>query len=66
MKNRWKHIFIPVLAMALCLSLAACGESNEDYGDDGSDCNLYGVPDSFEGRRLAYHRRGGRQRHHHP
>ena len=25
MKNRWKHIFIPVLAMALCLSLAACG-----------------------------------------
>ena len=25
MKNRWKHILIPVLAMALCLSLAACG-----------------------------------------
>ena len=49
MKNRWKHIFIPVLTMALCLSLAACGESNEDYGDDGSDYNLYGVPDSFEG-----------------
>ena len=24
MKNRWKHIFIPVLTMALCLSLAAC------------------------------------------
>ena len=24
MKNRWKHIFIPVLAMTLCLSLAAC------------------------------------------
>ena len=37
------------LTLALCLSLAACGESNEDYGDDGSDYNLYGVPDSFEG-----------------
>ena len=47
MKNRWKHIFIPVLTMALCLSLAACG-SGDVTG------------------RLAYHRRGGRQRHHHP
>ena len=37
------------LTLALCLSLAACGESSEDYGDDGSDYNLYGVPDSFEG-----------------
>ena len=37
------------LALALCLSLAACGESNEDYGDDGSDYNFYGLPDSFEG-----------------
>ena len=37
------------LALALCLSFAACGESSEDYGDDGSDYNLYGVPDSFEG-----------------
>ena len=37
------------LALVLCLSLAACGESNEDYSDDGSDYNLYGVPDSFEG-----------------
>ena len=37
------------MALVLCLSLAACGESNEDYGDDGSDYNLYGVPDSFEG-----------------
>ena len=37
------------LALMLCLSLAACGESNEDYGDDGSDYNLYGVPDSIEG-----------------
>jgi len=36
-------------AVGVCLSLAACGESNEDYGDDGSDYNLYGVPDSFEG-----------------
>ena len=35
------------LALALCLSLAACGESNEDYGDDGSDYNFYGLPDSF-------------------
>lgn len=37
------------LALALCLSLAACGGNNEDYGDDGSDYNLYGVPDSLEG-----------------
>lgn len=39
------------LALVLCLGLAACGESNsnEDYGDDGSDYNLYGVPDSIEG-----------------
>ena len=37
------------LTLALCLSLAACGESNEDYGDDGSDYNFYGLPDSFEG-----------------
>lgn len=34
MKNRWKHIFIPVLAMALCLSLAACGNSDDVVGDD--------------------------------
>ena len=34
MKNRWKHIFIPVLAMALCLSLAACGNSDNVAGDD--------------------------------
>ena len=44
------HKFLSLaLALMLCLSLAACGESNEDYGDDGSDYNLYGVPDSFEG-----------------
>ena len=34
MKNRWKHIFIPVLTMALCLSLAACGNSDNVVGDD--------------------------------
>ena len=34
MKNRWKHIFIPVLTMALCLSLAACGNSDDVAGDD--------------------------------
>ena len=34
MKNRWKHIFIPVLAMALCLSLAACGNSDDVAGND--------------------------------
>ena len=35
MKNRWKHIFIPVLAAALCLSLAACGGTDNDItGDD--------------------------------
>ena len=34
MKNRWKHIFIPVLTMALCLSLAACGNSDNVAGDD--------------------------------
>ena len=34
MKNRWKHIFIPVLAMALCLSLAACGNSDNVAGED--------------------------------
>lgn len=34
MKNRWEHIFIPVLTMALCLSLAACGNSDNVAGDD--------------------------------
>ncbi len=34
MKNRWKHIFISVLAMAICLNLAACGNSDEVAGDD--------------------------------
>ena len=34
MKNRWKHILIPVLAMALCLSLAACGNSDDVAGED--------------------------------
>ena len=48
MKRVNKYLSL-ALALVLCLSLAACGESNEDYGDDGSDYNLYGVPDSFEG-----------------
>ena len=48
MKHLNKYLSL-ALALMLCLSLAACGESNEDYGDDGSDYNLYGVPDSFEG-----------------
>ena len=48
MKHLYKYLSL-ALALVLCLSLAACGESNEDYGDDGSDYNLYGVPDSFEG-----------------
>ena len=34
MSNRWKHILIPVLAMALCLSLAACGNSDDVAGED--------------------------------
>ena len=48
MKYLKKHLSL-ALALVLCLSLAACGkssedyvESNEDYGDDGSDYNLYG------------------------
>ena len=48
-EERMKKLFSLLTALALCLSLAACGESNEDYGDDGSDYNFYGVPDSFEG-----------------
>ena len=43
MKHVNKYLSL-ALALVLCLSLAACGESNEDYGDDGSDYNLYGVP----------------------
>ena len=34
MKNRWKHIFISVLAMAICLNLAACGNSDDVVGND--------------------------------
>ncbi len=48
MKHLNKYLSL-ALALLLCISLAACGESDEDYGDDGSDYNLYGVPDSFEG-----------------
>ena len=34
MKNRWKPIFILMLVMALCLSLAACGKADDVAGDD--------------------------------
>ena len=34
MKNRWKLIFILMLVMALCLSLAACGKADDVAGDD--------------------------------
>ena len=34
MKNQWKHIFTSVLAMVLCLNLAACGNSDDVAGDD--------------------------------
>ena len=34
MKNRWKPIFILMLVMALCLSLAACSNSDDVAGDD--------------------------------
>ena len=34
MKNRWKHILSAALALALCLSLAACGNSGDVAGED--------------------------------
>ena len=34
MKNRWKHIFIPVPAMVICLNLAACSDSSDVAGND--------------------------------
>ena len=34
MKNQWKPIFILMLVMALCLSLAACSNSDDVAGDD--------------------------------
>ena len=34
MKNRWKPIFILMLVMAFCLSLAACSNSDDAAGDD--------------------------------
>ena len=34
MSNRWKHILIPVLVLVLCLSLAACGNSDDVAGED--------------------------------
>lgn len=47
--KHWKQYLSLALALVLCLSFAACGETNEDYGDDGSDNNFYDVPDSIEG-----------------
>ena len=43
MKDRWKHIFIPVLTMALCLSLAACGDSGDITGDDWRTSGMVAV-----------------------
>ena len=34
MKIRWKHIVSSALALALCLSLAACGNSDDVAGED--------------------------------
>ena len=34
MKNRWKRTIPFALALALCLSLAACGDSGDITGDD--------------------------------
>ena len=47
--KRWKQYLSLALALVLCMSFAACGETTEDYGDDGSDNNFYDVPDSIEG-----------------
>ena len=48
MKHLNKYLTL-ALALVLCLSLAACGGNNEDYGDDGNDRNFYNAPDSLEG-----------------
>lgn len=34
MKIQWKHIVSSALALALCLSLAACGNSDDVAGED--------------------------------
>ena len=34
MKIRWKHIVCSALALAFCLSLAACGNSDDVAGED--------------------------------
>ena len=56
MKNRWKHIFIPVLAAALCLSLAACGGTDNDItGDDWRVSGVVaGTADECRARILDY------------
>ena len=34
MKQRWRHLIASALALALCLSAAACGKSDDTAGDD--------------------------------
>ena len=34
MKQRWRHLIASALALALCLSAAACGKSGDTAGDD--------------------------------
>ncbi len=34
MKQRWKHLIASALVLALCLSAAACGKSDDTAGDD--------------------------------
>ena len=34
MKKRWKHLIASALVLALCLSGAACGNSDDTAGDD--------------------------------
>ena len=63
MKYLKKHLSL-ALALVLCLSLAACGkssedyvESNEDYGDDGDptmvDCGTIEVDQDGAGQYFA-------------
>ncbi len=49
MKTLKKYLFL-VLSLLLCLSLAACGGSSDDYSDgDGYSDTGSGAPESFEG-----------------
>ena len=34
MKQRWRHLIASALVLALCLSAAACGKSDDTAGDD--------------------------------